>query len=399
MIFNRLARSTLSRRCFTTATPAVASASSTKYGSREREAIAYVFHAPSKDPEADKFQKKHVFIPSLGKGEVLVKTKIATICGSDLHTIAGTRKEPTPLILGHEGVGEVIESKNPNRHVGELVTWSVADSCMTCTPCVEHELPQKCDSLFKYGHAAMQDGSGLNGCYASHILLRGGTHIVPIPEELHSQLKMVAPANCALATVCNALRPSVLPKHGKTALVQGCGLLGLYSIAWLREHGYSTVFASDIRENRLSKVSKFGGVALDGSVSDDAFQARRAAIMDKTNGRGVDLVVEVCGVTEMLSEGVQMIRNGGHYVLAGLVHPDSALSSITGEQLIRKCVTMSGSHNYGPQHLDDAVKFLVDYRDKYPFDELISDPYPLDKLEDAVREAFKQTYARVSVSC
>ncbi|SVB71035.1 uncharacterized protein METZ01_LOCUS223889, partial [marine metagenome] len=45
---------------------------------------------------------------SLAPGEVLVALRLATVCGSDLHTIEGRRSEPTPAILGHEGVGEVV---------------------------------------------------------------------------------------------------------------------------------------------------------------------------------------------------------------------------------------------------------------------------------------------------
>jgi D-arabinose 1-dehydrogenase-like Zn-dependent alcohol dehydrogenase len=137
----------------------------------------------------------------LQPGEVLVKLRLATICGSDLHTVAGHRQEATPAILGHEGVGEIVAigGGRTGLQPGDRVTWTIADSCGHCLPCTVYGLPQKCDQLFKYGHAALDNGSGLNGCYASHILLRPGTHIVKVPDDLPDAL--VAPVNCALATM------------------------------------------------------------------------------------------------------------------------------------------------------------------------------------------------------
>jgi len=68
--------------------------------------------------------------------------------------------------------------------------------------------------FYKYGHAALTDGSGLNGCYASHIVLRPGTQIMTVPEALPDAI--AAPANCALATIVNALE--TLPRSPAAAL-------------------------------------------------------------------------------------------------------------------------------------------------------------------------------------
>ena len=75
-----------------------------------------------------------------------------------------------PCVLGHEAVGRVIASSRAGVMPGQRVTWSLADSCGECPACTDYRLPQKCTSLFKYGHAALASGSGLNGGYASHIV-------------------------------------------------------------------------------------------------------------------------------------------------------------------------------------------------------------------------------------
>ena len=89
-------------------------------------------------------------LPQLNDGEVLVKVKAATICLSDIHTVCGTRSEPTPSVLGHEACVEVVEHRrmNSDLKVGDRITFSIADTCGTCEFCM-NDLSQKCTSLFK----------------------------------------------------------------------------------------------------------------------------------------------------------------------------------------------------------------------------------------------------------
>jgi D-arabinose 1-dehydrogenase-like Zn-dependent alcohol dehydrogenase len=117
----------------------------------------------------------------LRPGEVLVQLAAATICGSDIHTIEGRRVDPAaPLVLGHEGMGVVIKSAS-SAEVGDRVTWAVASSCGHCAACTSWELPQKCSTASKVGHASFlreRAIEGLAGTYGSHILLPPGTPIV-----------------------------------------------------------------------------------------------------------------------------------------------------------------------------------------------------------------------------
>src|ERR1700733_11890542 len=126
----------------------------------------------------------------LGRGECLVEMSLATICGSDLHTVDGRRHEPVPCVLGHEGVGRIVatgEGRDTGL-VGRRVTWTLADSCGVCRACRDWSLPQKCETLFKYGHAPLDSGTGLNGTYASHIVLRAGTTIFPLPDAVTDEM-------------------------------------------------------------------------------------------------------------------------------------------------------------------------------------------------------------------
>ena len=104
-------------------------------------------------PERGFVWSRHPLPSALAPGEVLVKLRLATICGSDLHTVRGLRPERTPAVLGHEGVGTVIAmGDNGQRRQlseGDRVTWSIADSCGRCVFCTTYGLPEKCQSVYR----------------------------------------------------------------------------------------------------------------------------------------------------------------------------------------------------------------------------------------------------------
>lgn len=326
--------------------------------------------------------EEHPLPAALQPGELLVALRWATVCGSDLHTADGRRQEPVPSVLGHEGVGDVV-AVGPGRAdavVGNRVTWTLADSCGVCPACTEWDLPQKCTRLFKYGHAALSDGTGWNGCYASHVLLRPGTAVVRVPEGLPAA--WVAPANCALATMVAAVEG--LPAGSRCAVVQGAGLLGLYGGLLLRAGGVGRVVMVDVDPGRVALAEAFGLEAATGSA---------AGLLREGS---VDAVFEVTGNAAVVAEGVRLLRPGGTYTWVGMVHPDTRLE-LTGETVIRRCLRIRGVHNYAPRHLRGAVAFLESHRDAYPWDRLVSPPFALRDLGRAFDLARSGRWARVSV--
>ena len=327
-------------------------------------------------------------LPSaLAPGEAVVQIELATVCGSDLHILAGHREQATPAVLGHEAVGRVVESMRDDLAPGDRVSWSVAASCGECAFCRRHDLPQKCASLFKYGHSAMGgDPRDLSGCYATHIVLRRGTHAVKIPEDMPAAT--AAPANCALATMAHVV--SLIPSDAETVVIQGAGMLGVYGCALLAESG-RRVFCLDVDEVRLASAEKFGGVPLPAGGA-----AARELIFSEAPD-GVDVCVETAGSAAVIAEGADFLRRGGLYLLVGALLRDSALHMLTAERVIRDCMTLRGAHNYKPRHLDDAVDFLSRCGDKYPFADLVGPPFSLGDISSAVEAAFARRWHRVAV--
>jgi threonine dehydrogenase-like Zn-dependent dehydrogenase len=108
-----------------------------------------------------------------------------------------------------------------------------------------------------------------------------------------------------------------------------------------------------------------------------------------------DVVIEAAGVPSIVNEGLRMLRPGGHYLFVGMVHPDSALN-ITGEAIIRGCVSVRGFHNYAPRHLDMAVAFLT--QSTLPWASLVSPPLPLAQLDEGFALSETHRWARVAIS-
>jgi len=229
---------------------------------------------------------------------------------------------------------------------------------------------------------------------------------VQLPDSLPSHV--ASPANCALATVVNSLDIARLPRFGSnnSAVVQGAGLLGIYAVAWLKKRvGMDNVFCFDVSPERLKTAERFGAIPVLVDSWGDGEEAKskeleRLRRVREVCPHGVDVVVEMTGARSVLTEGIAMLRYGGHYAFCGMVHPDSNLSSLTGETIIRKCITIRGVHNYTPWNLSEAVQFLHAYREELPFESVLSPTkYKLNQLDEAIVEAHRGEYCRVVVDC
>jgi alcohol dehydrogenase len=357
------------------------------------------------DGPGSPFRLAEVARPALRFGEALVRVSACTVCGSDLHTVAGRRTEKTPSVLGHEAVGVVEEVSGDLRAAtgepvcaGDRVVWAVAVSCGACFFCARG-LPQKCDSLRKYGHEAATPECGPVGGLATHCHLLRGTAVVTVPAGLPDAV--AAPAGCATATVAAVLRavgvldgPSgglVPPTRREVVVVFGLGMLGLTACAWLDAVG-ATVVACDVTDTRLARAARFGARHL----------ARPDALTDLvgslTNGRGADAALELSGSAQAAAEALDVLRVGGAAVWAGTVAPTGPIP-VNPETVVRRCLTLSGVHNYRPTDLTAAVAFLAANHAHYPFAELVARRFPLAEVNEAFRFAEAERPVRVAVDC
>lgn len=299
-------------------------------------------------------------IPELGPGEVLVRVRLATVCGSDLHTVAGRRSAACPSVLGHEAVGDVVAAgAGADIQVGQRIIWSVTVVCGVCSRC-RTGLSAKCLSVRKVGHEPFDGDWPLSGSYATHLVLPSGTTIGVVPESLSDAV--AAPAACATATVMATLEAAG-ELIGRRVLIVGAGMLGLTAVAACAAAG-ADVQVVDRNADRLALVPDFGGRESDGGP--------------------VDVAIDYTGSSAAVADALERLDIGGTLVLAGSVTPGPALA-VDPETVVRHWLTITGVHNYEPRHLHRAVAFLDDTRERYPWECLVTPPVALCDIASALR--------------
>ncbi|SEE42548.1 putative phosphonate catabolism associated alcohol dehydrogenase [Arthrobacter alpinus] len=338
----------------------------------------------------------------LAPGDALVEIEFATVCGSDLHTVSGRRSAPVPLVLGHEQVGRVValgdgavRTDGTPLRVGERVIWSIMVSCAECDRCLR-SLPQKCRTLAKYGHEQVRHGWELSGGFASHAHLRAGTAIVPVAESMPREI--AAPLSCASATAMAAVEAAaaVTELKGANVLVTGAGLVGLTVTAIAADRG-ARVIVSDPDPQRRATALRFGAVAaVDPLLPAGSPTALPAVLTSLSLDDGLDVAIEASGSAPAVAQAIACLDIGGVAVLVGSVHPVGRVP-MDPEAMVRGLKTIRGVHNYTPRHLADAVAYLEERHNAYPFAMLVSTTFPLSELDAAIAEAATGGHVRVGI--
>jgi len=354
------------------------------------DSLAAVF-----DGISERLSLRRIPIPEPRRGEALVRVLGCTICGSDLHSVSGRRTVPTPTILGHEIVGEIVqidEGESPRSISGEAlalgdrVTWAIVASCGECFLC-RRGLPQKCLFGVKYGHEAFHPGRELLGGLADHCLLVPGTAIVSIPGDL--TLAAACPASCATATVVAAI-DAAGELRDRSVVVIGAGMLGLTACAMAQVAGASSIVAVDLHATRRDLSHRFG------AARSCAPEEMPASIREVTRGYGADVILEFSGSSTALDAARDCARLGATVVLVGAVFPGPVIHWPL-ETIVRRNLTIRGVHNYRPPDLLRAVQFLAENQTRFPFENLVTDWHPLEAVADAFANAKDPGKLRVGV--
>jgi len=343
-----------------------------------------------------KLELSEVPIPAIKKDQALVRVTGCTLCGSDLHSLHGRRQVPTPTILGHEIVGEIVEmgkqfpafdmQSKPLRP-GDQVTWAIVANCGSCFYC-RRGLEQKCEQACKYGHMGFDSQYQLSGGLAEYCVLASGTHTIKLPDG--ALLEVFTPANCATATVMAALETLQTPPSDNSHIAMiGAGMLGLTACAVAKTRGWKRIVAIDPVHEKREMAIRFGATH---AFSPEDWTAE----LVRNPGYGCDAVIELSGAHSMIIPGIESLRTGGQLVLVGAVFPVPPVP-ILPEQVIRHQLTLRGIHNYRPEHLQTAVQFLVEAGNDFPFAELVTSWHALTEIETLVQAGLPSNIVRIGV--
>ena len=271
---------------------------------------------------------REVKVPSIGPNDVLVKVRVASICGTDLHIYnwdrwAQGRIHP-PLIPGHEFCGEVVAYGNEVTSVKEddFVSAEMHVACGKCLQCRTGEA-HICQFVKIIGVDA-------DGAFAE---------FVKIPESNIWKLDPSIPQEYAsiLDPLGNAVHTVLAGEiAAKTVAITGAGPIGLFAIAVARAVGAAQVFAIEVNQHRRQVAKEMhADLVLDPSKDDV-----RSIITERTGGLGVDVVLEMAGHPDAIRTAFDIVRHGGRISLLGLTSRPISLNF--SEDIIFKGITIQG---------------------------------------------------------
>lgn len=325
-------------------------------------------------------------IPALEEGQVLVKLKAAGVCGSDVHMWKGEDpRTPLPIILGHEGVGIVVEIKGEKRTVdglplkeGDFILWNRGITCNQCFACKVLREPSLCQHRKVYGiNMSCSTPPYLNGCYSEYIVLNRNTDIFKLPQDVDPAV--VVSASCSGATIAHAF-DMIQQAVGDTVVVQGPGPLGIYAVAFAKKLGASKVVVIGGSSSRLNICKEMGAITLDRHST--TVEQRREFIMDMTGGRGADVVVEAVGSQGVVEEGIKLLRSGGTYLSTGFAQPAGLEQVDFYYDVVRKNIRIQGVWVSDTRHTWQALNLVLETPEA--FSKMITHRFKLTEANEAL---------------
>lgn len=304
-------------------------------------------------------------VPVPDRDEVVIKVQRVGICGTDIHIFNGHyAAESLPMVPGHEfsgtvyAVGTNISRLTKNQNV--VVDMNIG--CGTCFWCRRNEI-LNCPDM-------NQIGITMDGAFCEFISVPERL-VIPAPEKVpHEVLALTEP----LACVVRAARKAQTT-FGQSAVVLGAGPIGNLHVQLLRAIGVAPIIVTDISEHRVAIALDTGadiGVTNPSELQD--------AVLNATEGRGADLVIESVGNQKLYEQATTLVRKGGHIAAFGLTGPDEELS-LGILKLILEENSIKGSVAGMGQDMHDALALLVHGRiDTAPF---TSSVFNLDEIQTA----------------
>jgi len=345
-------------------------------------------------------------VPDPEPGAILVKVRQVNICGSDLHIwrgdidFSGGGLVPVEMVIGHETVGEIAklgagvttDSAGQPIAVGDREVHMYFYPCGRCRACLRGQ-EAACQMAPLSVFRPSTDSPHFNGPYAEYLYLRPNHTIFKIPDDVTDN--MAAPVNCALSQVIYGLTKAQFG-WGETIAIQGAGGLGLYATAVARDMGADKVIVIDGIDQRLELAKAFGADELIDMKKYKTPEERVQRVKELTGGWGADVVVEVVGYANVFPEGLDMLGSGGRYLEIGNISYGMSFefrpSSITTTNKSIIAVML-----YDRLSLKKAIDFLSRTKDKYPFEKMLSRPYPLEEINKAFEEQDKGLVSRSTI--
>lgn len=267
-------------------------------------------------------------MPSIGATDVLLRVQATSICGTDLHIYKwnswAAGRIQTPRIPGHEFCGEVVELGEhvTSLRMGDYVSGESHVPCGHCYPCRTGQR-HICANLKIIG-------VDLDGSFAEYVCL-------PEVSAWKTSTELPPEVACVQEPFGNAVQTALTTQlAAANVLITGAGPIGIFAVAIAKAAGAATVIATDVNEYRLNLARQIGATHTLNPRQEDV----PARVRDITAGVGVDVVLEMSGNAQAISEGFEALRPGGHVSLLGL--PPGPVALDLNDAIIFRSATVHG---------------------------------------------------------
>ena len=336
----------------------------------------------------ENFEIKEYPIPEIGDKDILVKVEGCGICGTDAHEFKRDPFGLIPVVLGHEGTGEIVKiGKNVTKDsagkplkVGDKVV-----SCMIFKDNPEITMfdlnKQNVGGADVYG-LLPDDDIHLNGWFADYIVIREGSTIFNVSDlDLYSRI-LIEPCAVLIHAVERAKTTGIL-RFNSRVVVQGCGPIGLICIAVLRTMGIENIVAVDGEEKRLDFAKELGANNVVNFKNYKGNEALAEGVKNSFGGYLADFAFQCTGSPIAHSNIYKFIRNGGGLCELGFFINGGDSTINPHFDICAKEITVVGSWVYTLRDYATTFDFLKRAKGiGLPIEKIITHTYPLDKINE-----------------
>lgn len=353
--------------------------------------------------QKEHFELQEYPIPEIGDDDILVKVEGCGVCGTDAHEFKRDPFGLIPVVLGHEGTGEIVKMGKNVKQDSAGKPLRLGDKVVTCM--IFKDNPditmfdlnkQNVGGADVYG-LLPDDDVHLNGWFADYLVVRGGSTVFNVSDLDFDSRILIEPCAVLVHAVERAKTTGILRFNSRVA-VQGCGPIGLICIAVLRTMGIENIMAVDGQEQRLEFAREMGAAATVDFTQYKGIEALAGAVQEGFGGHLADFAFQCTGSPVAHANIYKFIRNGGGLCELGFFINGGDATINPHFDICSKEITTVGSWVYTLRDYATTFDFLK--RAKaigIPMSKLITHRFPLEQINEALQTNLKMEGIKIAI--
>lgn len=351
----------------------------------------------------EKIELQEYPIPELGDGDILVKVEGCGICGTDAHEYKRDPFSLIPVVLGHEGTGEIVKMGKDVKKDSAGKDLHIGDKVVTCmifkdNPDITmYDLnKQNVGGADVYG-LLPDDQVHLNGWFSDYILIRKGSTVFNVSDlDLDSRI-LIEPCAVLVHAVERAKTTGIL-RFNSRVVVQGCGPIGLICIAVLRTMGVENIVAVDGEQKRLDFAKEMGAGKTVNFKEHKGIEALAGAVESAFGGYLADFAFQCTGSPAAHSNIYKFIRNGGGLCELGFFINGGDATINPHFDICSKEITTVGSWVYTLRDYATTFDFLKRANGiGLPMSKLITHKFSLEDINEGFRTNLRMEGLKIAI--